>query len=81
MKNIIGQIFNFERLCKCIFLVIVPALLFYGLSLAAMTSIGYQIVEILRDAAQQTGESSFLGFLSTINVWMWISSAAIGFFA
>ncbi len=34
-------------------------------------------MEVLRDPAQQTGLSSFLGFVSNIGVWLWVSSAAI----
>ncbi len=41
----------------------------------------FEVMEILRDPAQQSGESSFLGFLSNIGVWLWISSAAICFFS
>ena len=37
-------------------------------------------MEILRDPAQQSGASSFLGFLSNIGIWLWVSSAAICFF-
>jgi len=38
-------------------------------------------MEILRDPAQQSEQSSFLGFLSNIGVWLWVSSAAICFFS
>lgn len=58
----------------------VPAVLIYGISLAVLSSSGYKIVEILRDPAQQSGQSSFLGFVSNIGVWIWISAAAICFF-
>ena len=37
-------------------------------------------MEIIRDPAQQSGASSFLGFLSSIGIWLWVSSAAISFF-
>jgi len=38
-------------------------------------------MEILRDVAQQSGASSFLGFLSNIGIWLWVSSGAICFFS
>ncbi len=37
-------------------------------------------MEILREPAQQSGQSSFLGFISNIGIWLWISSVAICFF-
>lgn len=56
------------------------ALLFYVVSIVTMKSQGFGFVEILRDPAQQSGESSFLGFLSNIGVFLWISSTALSFF-
>lgn len=41
---------------------------------------GYGLIEILRDPAQQSGESSFLGFLSNIGVFLWIGSTSLSFF-
>ncbi len=38
-------------------------------------------MEILRDPAQQNGQSSFLGFVSNVGIWLWVSSAAICFFS
>ncbi|MGK7899616.1 MAG: oxidase [Xenococcus sp. (in: cyanobacteria)] len=38
-------------------------------------------MEIIRDPAQQSGQSSFIGFLSNIGIWLWVSSAAICFFS
>lgn len=38
-------------------------------------------MEIIRDPAHLTGQSSFLGFLSNIGIWLCISSAAICFFS
>jgi len=57
--------------------VALPALLFYGASVFILTDSGFTLLEILRDAAQQTGNSSFLGFVSNIGVWLWVSSVAI----
>ncbi len=58
----------------------VPALLFYVLSLVVMTQAGFTLVEILRDPAQQTKQSSFLGFISNIGTWLWLSAGVICFF-
>ena len=55
----------------------IPALIVYALSVLVLTSSGFTLLEILRDPAQQTGMSSFLGFVSNIGVWIWVSSAAI----
>ena len=57
--------------------VVLPALLFYGVSIFVLTGSGFTLREILRDPAQQSGASSFLGFVSNIGVWMWVSTTAI----
>ena len=46
-----------------------------------MTDAGFTVVQILRDPAQQTKVSSFLGFLSNIGIWFWVSAAALCFFS
>ena len=55
----------------------IPVLLFYVISLTVLTQSGFTVIEILRDTPQTTGQSSFLGFLSNIGVWFWVSAAAI----
>ncbi|MDM8165150.1 hypothetical protein [Roseovarius sp.] len=55
----------------------IPALLFYVVSLTLLTQSGFTLIEILRDTAQSTGQSSFLGFLSNIGVWFWVAAGAI----
>lgn len=57
-----------------------PALIFYLISLAVLSQAGFTLVEILRDPAQQTKQSSFLGFVSNIGSWLWVSAAAICLF-
>ncbi len=59
----------------------IPALLFYVISLQVMSSAGFSLREITRDPAQVTGLSSFVGFLSNIGVWLWVSSGAICLFS
>ena len=59
---------------------IVPAVLFYATTLFILRSNGFETMEIIRDTAQITEHSSFLGFLSNIGIWLWVSSMAICFF-
>lgn len=70
---------SLDALARCVLFAILPALSFYALALAGLGLKGFIPMEVLRDAAQQTGQSSFLGFLSNIGVWLWVSSAAIAF--
>lgn len=79
--KLLKQIFVPVKLGRCLLAAVVPALLFYSFSLLGLTNAGFSIMEVLRDPAQQSGQSSFLGFLSNIGVWLWVSSAAICFFA
>ncbi|MEH6746397.1 MAG: hypothetical protein V7670_06135 [Maribacter arcticus] len=74
------KVFVLKKVINCILIAIVPALLFYSFSLFGLKSRGFEIMEILRDPAQQSGASSFLGFLSNIGIWLWVSSASICFF-
>jgi len=77
----IRQVFIPEKYLRCLFFACIPALVFYSISLLGLSFLGFEIMEILRDPAQQSGESSFLGFLSNIGNWLWVSSAAICFFS
>ena len=78
---LIKRIFSTQRILPWFIFAAVPALLFYGIALEVMSSAGFSLREILRDPAQQTGQSSFLGFLSNIGVWLWICSGAICLFS
>jgi len=69
-----------RKILNCSLWVGIPALVFYALSLEVLTSAGFSLREILRDPAQQSGASSFLGFVSNIGVWLWISAVAICFY-
>ena len=80
LKDIIQEIFNKDKLIRCILIAIIPAAFFYGTALIGLHSRGFSVMEILRDSAQQNDVSSFIGFLSNIGVWLWVSSAAICFF-
>jgi hypothetical protein len=80
MKKLFDQIFASGKLMRCMLVAIIPAFLFYCISLVGLIVKGFGILEILRDPAQQSGASSFLGFLSNIGIWLWVSAAAICFF-
>jgi hypothetical protein len=56
-------------------------MLFYGIAIEVLSSAGFSLKEIIRDPAQQTGQSSFLGFVSNIGVWLWICSGTICLFS
>jgi hypothetical protein len=77
----IKAILKKENIIRCLLISVVPACVFYFVSIAIMTSNGFEVMQILRDPAQQSGQNSFLGFLSNIGVWLWVSSTAICFFA
>ncbi|PVA10471.1 oxidase [Pelagivirga sediminicola] len=55
-------------------------MLFYVGALTILTLSGFTVTEVLRDLTQQTGQSSFLGFLSSIGTWLWVAGAAMCFF-
>ena len=73
----LATVFTARKIVVSLLGVLLPALLFYGLSVAVLKSSGYTLKEIVRDPAQQLGYPSFLGFVSNIGVWLWVSSAAI----
>lgn len=69
-----------DNIRRCVVYCLLPAAIFYGVAVAVMSLAGFTMVEILRDTAQITKLSSFLGFLSSIGTWLWVSAAAICFF-
>jgi len=69
-----------ENLRLCMLYCCIPAVGFYLISLGLMSLSGFTLVQILRDPAQQTDQSSFLGFVSSIGSWLWLSAAVICFF-
>ncbi len=80
IKTPLKQLFVRKKLLHYIYLAFIPAVVFYVLALVGLRQRGFNVMQILRDPAQQSGASSFLGFLSNIGIWLWISSAAICFF-
>jgi len=71
------RILDVRKILISMALVVLPALLFYAVSVQVLSNYGFTLKEILRDPAQQSGVSSFLGFVSSIGVWLWVSSVAI----
>ena len=77
----VKQIFHINKILRCFYFTFIPALLFFGVSLLILRLSGFSVVEILRDPAQQSGASSFIGFLSNTGIFLWISSLAICLFS
>lgn len=77
ITNVFKHILNRRKLIISLSAVVLPALLFYGVAVLVLQHSGFSLREILRDPAQQSGASSFLGFVSNIGVWLWVSSFAI----
>ena len=75
------RVFSTRRIFSCFLYAVVPAILFYGISIEVLSSAGFSLKEIIRDPAQQTGQSSFLGFVSNIGVWLWIVSGTMCLFS
>ncbi|WP_147438840.1 oxidase [Roseovarius spongiae] len=69
-----------DSIRRAVLVCCVPALVFYLLALLILTQAGFTLVEILRDTAQTTGESSFLGFVSSFGAWLWVAAASVAAF-
>ena len=65
----------------CLLLVGIPSTIFYSASIGILHQSGLDIAHIIRDTAQITDSSSFLGFISNVGFALWISAAAISFFS
>ncbi|CAQ79604.1 oxidase [Aliivibrio sp. SR45-2] len=82
LNHIIRQIFEPKKIMLYFVFAFIPAILFYALSLVGLhQALGFTPMQVLRDLAQQTEVHSFLGFLSNIGVWFWISSLAVAYFS
>ena len=68
------------RLVRWLLFAALPASVFYFTALLSMHSLGFSVVETLRDMVQSTGESSLLGFISNMGFWLWVSTIAICLF-
>ena len=69
------QVLARPALMRVLKLCVAPALVVYLVFLAIGSIGGMSMIEMLRDPAQQTGDSSFLGFISSIGTWLWLSAA------
>ncbi|MRU16666.1 hypothetical protein FDP25_14590 [Roseovarius sp. A21] len=73
------RLFDPDNIKRALWLCCGPAFVFFVTSLSILSLAGFGLVEILRDPAQLTEQSSFLGFLSNVGSWLWVSAAAICF--
>ncbi|KQP17184.1 hypothetical protein [Pseudorhodoferax sp. Leaf267] len=80
IKSIVHHVLDRKKAGLCFLVVALPALFFYAISLATMVAHGFSVMDSLRDPAQTRDESSFLGFLSNIGTWLWVSATAISVF-
>jgi len=78
--GLLKKIFTKDNIKKVLLYATIPALIFYSISFKILRINNYDTMEIIRDFAQIVDYSSFLGFLSSIGTWLWVSSAAISFF-
>lgn len=81
IKKPAAQSVTVKNLLRVFYFALLPALFFYVISLTIMNVNGFDIMQVIRDPAQQMEYHGFLGFLSNMGIWLWISSAAISFFA
>ena len=80
MLHYLKEIFNLKKVGKVLLYATIPGVIFYTVSFNILHYNGYSTMEIIRDFAQIVDYSSFLGFLSSVGTWLWVSSAAIAFF-
>jgi len=73
---LLKRVFSTRRILSWFIFAAVPAMLFYGIAIEVLSSAGFTLKDIVRDPAQQTGQSSFLGFSGT----MCLFSAGVGGF-
>lgn len=78
---LLKRVFSKRQILSWFIFAALPAMLFYGIAIEVLSSAGFSLKEIIRDPAQQTGQSSFLGFVSNIGVWLWICSGTICLFS
>ena len=80
MRAYLEGLFEPSKMGRLVFYAIVPSIAFYVISILILRTSGFSVTEILRDPAQQSGESSFIGFISNTGIWLWVASAAICLF-
>jgi len=80
MWQIVKQIFDYKKIVRVLLYASIPGLIFYTVVFNVMHHNGFHTMQIIRDFAQQMEVSSFLGFLSSIGTWLWVSATAIAFF-
>lgn len=78
---LLKQVFSTRRVLSWFIFAALPAMLFYGIAIEVLSSAGFTLKDIVRDPAQQTGQSSFLGFISNVGVWLWVCSGTMCLFS
>ncbi|WP_375751736.1 oxidase [Vibrio sp. HN007] len=78
--QVFQQTFQPTKMKRYVLFAAIPAVIFYVSAFSTLKSAGFETVEALRDPLQQLEVSSFLGFLSNIGSWIWVSSVAICYF-
>lgn len=81
LAALIAQTFNFRRITRCFLLAVIPGGLCYTFLLVVLTTSGFTPIQAIRDSAQQTETSSWLGLISNIGVLLMVSAAVICFFS
>lgn len=76
----LNQVFEPSKIRRIVVYAIVPSIGFYAGAILLLEDSGFSVMQILQDPAQQSGESSFLGFISNVGIWLWVASAAICLF-
>ena len=76
----LNQALIVQQIKRCILFAVIPSILFYGLTIRLMVASGFRVIEAIRDPAQQTDTSSWLGLISNLGVLMMVSTAVICFF-
>lgn len=79
--GLLRNLFDYRQIRLCLILAVLPTAVFYVAAISIMLWQGFEMEEILRDPAQHTKQSSFLGFVSNIGVWLWVASATLGLYA
>ena len=74
------QALNVKQIRRCILYAVLPAVLLYGVVIRLMVASGFRVIEAIRDPAQQTDTSSWLGLISNLGVLLMVATAVICFF-
>ena len=80
LRHLLKRTLTARQFLRCLVFVVVPAVLVYGLAIRLLTASGFSLIQAIRDPAQQTETSSWLGLVSNLGVLMMVSAAVICLF-